>query len=186
MKLLQVFFAVFMAITSSGPLALQCRADNPTTSEASQQQKDLLIKSFEEMHRADIIANTPPGKLFDKYLTRDLDSCFTERLGRKVRTNYELLQKDAIQIGIGFPYYYIWVKIFDDKSGELLDEGVTSAKAMAQRDFGIGSKLVHAEEILKNPGFPDFFPDGLCLAILGRAAVVQAANNVSKTLHMKN
>lgn len=186
MKLLQVFFAVFMAITSSGPLALQCRADNPPIPEMSQQQKDRITKLLEDMHRAHIVANTPPGELFDKYLQRDLDSCFTERLGRKVRTTYELLQKDAIHIGVGYPYYYIWVKIFDDKSGELLDQGMTSAKAMDQKDFGIGSKLNHAEEIMKNPGFPDFFPDSLCLAILGRAAVVQAANNVSKTLHMKN
>jgi hypothetical protein len=186
MKLLQLLFAGFIIVTSAGPLALHCRAENPATAEASQQQKDLLIKTFEEMHRAHIVANTPPGKLFDRYLTRDLDACFTERMGRKVRTTYELLQKDAIHIGVGFPYYYIWVKIFDDKSGELLDEGLTSAKAMDQKEFGIGSKLNHAEEILKNPGFPDFFPDSLCLAILGRAAVVQAANNVSKALHMKN
>lgn len=186
MKLLQLLFAGLFVIASSGPLALRCRAENPPTPEASQQQQDRINKLFEEAHRADIIANTPQGALFDKYLTRDLNSCFSERLGRKVRTTYELLQKDAIQIGVGFPYYYIWVKIFDDKSGELLDEGVTSAKAMFQRDFGIGSKVGHAEEILKNPGFPDFFPDSLCLAILGRAAVVQAANKVSKALHMKN
>jgi hypothetical protein len=186
MKLLQLLLAGFMVIASSAPLALDCRAENPPTPEASQQQKDLIIKTFEEMHRAHIVANTPPGELFDKYLTRDLDSYFSERLGRKVRTTYELLQKDAIHIGVGFPYYYIWVKIFDDKSGELLDEGMTSAKAMDQTEFGIGSKLNHAEEILKNPGFPDFFPDSLCLAILGRATVVQAANSLSKALHMKN
>ena len=186
MKLLQVLFAVFMAITFSGPLVLPCLADNPATPEMSQQQKDRITKLLEDMHRAHIVANTPPGELFDKYLQRDLDSCFTERLGRKVRTTYELLQKDAIHIGVGYPYYYIWVKIFDDKSGELLEQGLTSAKAMDQKDFGIGSKLNHAEEIMKNPGFPDFFPDSLCLAILSRAAVVQAANNVSKALHMKN
>jgi hypothetical protein len=186
MKLLRLLFAGFFVIASSGPLALDCRAENPPTPEASQQQKERINKLFEEMHRSHIVANTPPGELFGKYLQRDLDSCFTERLGRKVRTTYELLQKDAIHIGVGFPYYYIWVRIFDDKSGELLDEGMTSAKAMDQTEFGIGSKLNHAEEILKNPGFPDFFPDSLCLAILGRAAVVQAANNVSKTLHMKN
>lgn len=186
MKLLQLLFAGFIVITFSGSLAVKCLADGTAIPESSQQQQDRINKLFEEAHRADIIANTPPGKLFDKYLTRDLNSCFSERLGRKVRTTYELLQKDAIQIGVGFPYYYIWVRIFDEKSGELLDEGVTSAKAMFQRDFGIGSKVWHAEEILKNPGFPDFFPDSLCLAILGRAAVVQAANNVSKALHMKN
>lgn len=183
MKLLQVFFAVFMAITSSGPLALQCRADNPPIPEMSQHDIEHLKASY-DLHRWQILGNTPPGELFGKYLQRDLDSCFTQRLGRKVRTTYELLRQDAIQVGVGYPYYYLWVKILDDKSGELLDQGMISAKAMDQKDFGIGSKLVHAEEIMKNPGFPDFFPDSLCLAILGRAAVVQAANNVSKALHM--
>lgn len=184
MKLLQLLFAGSIIFTFSGPLALQCLAENPRVPEMSQQDNERFIKALEDMHRAHIVANTPPGELFDKYLQRDLDSCFTERLGRKVRTTYELLQKDAIHIGVGYPYYYLWVKIFDDKSGELLDQGMTSAKAMDQKDFGIGSKLNHAEDIMKNPGFPDFFPDSLCLAILGRAAVVQAANNVSKALHM--
>lgn len=184
MKLLQLLFAGSIIFTFSGLLALQGLAENPPTPEASQQQKDRINKLFEEMHRSHIVANTSPGELFDKYLTRDLNSCFTERLGRKVRTNYELLQKDAIHIGVGFPYYYIWVRIFDDKTGELIDQGMTSAKAMDQKGFGIGSKLNHAEEIMKNPGFPDFFPDSLCLAILSRAAVVQAINYVSKALHM--
>ena len=96
MKLLQVLFAGFMAFTFSGPLVLPCLADNPATPEMSQQQKDRITKLFEEGHRLQIIADTPPGELFGKYLQRDLDSCFTERLGRKVRTTYELLQKDAI------------------------------------------------------------------------------------------
>lgn len=130
------------------------------TAQAQDQNQKLVQDMMMRLHQSHIEGNTPPGKLFDQYLKRDLNYHYGNVYAKKVSCEYSLMQKQAIQFGVGYPYYYLWVKIFDDH-GALIEEGFTSAKAMDKTMFEIG-KFIRPSQI-NTFGFtyPEFFPDEL-------------------------
>ena len=160
----------------------RANAESPVVPDGSDSIKSKQIADMlNDLHQAHIIANTPPADLFDKYLQRDLDDHFSWLLGKKVKTDHELLQKEAMQIGIGHPYYYFWVKVMDAETGVLLDQGFLSAKAVDKTQFVIGS-LIRSEDICaKDNPFKESFREGLYAVALEHARAAMAENKTNVT-----
>lgn len=82
------------------------------------------------------------------------------------------MQKDALQLGVGYPYYYLWVKVIDVSTNQIVEQGMLGAKAVDKLSFGIG-KLNTADAICKDDFcFPSFFPEELCKTTLVQARLV--------------
>ncbi len=67
------------------------------------------ILAIEQSH---IDGNVPAPKDFQSFLIRDLQKHFSSLLKKKVRVEYELLRDGPTQVGIAYPKYYAWVKIY--------------------------------------------------------------------------
>jgi hypothetical protein len=128
-----------------------------------------VLDAFARMHQSHIDANAPSQAVFKQYLQRDLDKHFSLVLKKPVTTKIDLFYKEALHIGVGYPWYYPWVQIFDAHTGKIIKEGLAQVKAVDKTHFEPG-RLIDAKDIKQNPKtFPDFFPQELCDGILERA-----------------
>ncbi len=111
-----------------------------------------------------IEANVPEGQHFDTYLQRDLDLYFAANAEQGVTVEYELLRKTATQVGVAYPKFYAWVKVFKKKVLE--QQGAVRIAAIEQEGFQI-TDYVPAEKIRSEPkSIETVFPAALCPKIL--------------------
>ncbi len=62
-------------------------------------------------------ANVPPQKEFDEILARDLQAYFQDLKGKQVGVQYEFLRRGPTQVGVAYPKFYLWVKIYEGDRG---------------------------------------------------------------------
>ena len=114
-----------------------------------------------------IAANVPSSEEFDAILARDLRSYFEELGGRTVTVEYEFLRKGPTQVGVAYPKYYLWVKVYSD--GVLVEEGAVRIAVIEKKRVEVTDYL-SKEEILSNPEQIYYiFPKPVCGKILERA-----------------
>lgn len=108
---------------------------------------------------AHIAAYSPDESDFNAIFTRDAQTYFTDRKGRPVTVRYEQLRDGPTQSGVGFPKYYLWVKVFSDDT--LLDEGAVRVAGVAKDRFEI-TDFLDTTQIRNHPGFLDpVFPQSV-------------------------
>ncbi len=93
-----------------------------------------------------IQGNVP--KQFHKLLKRDLTIYFRDIYKEVVTVEYELLRDIPTQVGVALPKYYIWVKIYSNKT--LLDEGAVKVAAVEKTHFTVLNFLAIAD-LKKSP-----------------------------------
>ncbi|HIA51808.1 MAG TPA: hypothetical protein EYN91_06920 [Candidatus Melainabacteria bacterium] len=109
-------------------------------------------------------ANVPESQNFDSYLKRDLNEYFASGNGVKVSVEYELLRKPATQVGVAYPKFYAWVKVFENET--LKRQGAVRVAAIDKEQFEI-TNFVTAETIRRDPKVIEtVFPAVLCPKII--------------------
>ncbi len=85
------------------------------------------------VQQSHIIANVPAPENFERYLSRDLVSYFSDRLHHPVVVAYEPLRLGPTQSGVAYPKYYLWVKI--DGGNDDTTRGAVRVAAVEQTHF---------------------------------------------------
>jgi hypothetical protein len=80
-----------------------------------------------------VVGNVPDSEDFDRLLTRDLDSYFSDQCGMAVTVTYDLLRDVPSQAGTAYPKYYAWVQVFD--GSQKIQSGVVRVGAMEKSAF---------------------------------------------------
>lgn len=124
----------------------------------------------ELVRQSHIDGNVPTGDdNFSRLLSRDLDAYFSKNKNMTVRTRFELLRKLPTQVGLAYPKFYAWVKLCDQKSGVVIEQGVVRVAALDKAQFDVTHYLT-AAEICKNPeSIAEILPASLCADATERA-----------------
>lgn len=126
-------------------------------------EEDIL----EEVHNSHISYNVASESNFKKFLQRDLNEYFNIK-SKDSEVTYELLRDWPTQTGVGFPHFYLWVKV--RLNGNPLSQGAIRTSAVEGKSFYI-EEFISAAQIRANPDLPDtIFPKSLCETIRQRAA----------------
>lgn len=111
-----------------------------------------------------IEANVPGKENFDTYLKRDLNTYFAANADNQITVEYELLRKPPTQVGVAYPKFYAWVRVF--KKSVLQQQGAVRIAAIEQEEFQI-TDFVSAEKIRREPEILEStFPAALCPKIV--------------------
>ncbi len=111
----------------------------------SASQANQVIDQIAESH---IDGNVPDKSDFDSFMHRDLEVYFKRVTGKLVDIQYEFLRNGPTQTGIAYPKFYLWVKIFENKS--LLDQGAVRVAAIEKKRFEI-TDFIGKGKIEQNP-----------------------------------
>jgi hypothetical protein len=103
----------------------------------------------QDIQRSHIDANVPDSGDFEKFLRRDLADYFSTARNKKgVPVEYELLRRGPTQSGVGYPKFYLWVRIAGGKNSQ--DRGAVRVAAIGKKRFEI-TDFVSEEAIRKKP-----------------------------------
>lgn len=120
-----------------------------------------------EISQANIIGNTPSKTDFHGFMVRDLTEYFRQKY-KHCRITYEMLQDEPTQAGVGYPHYYVWVKVYQQNS--LVTQGAARLSAMNGTSFYLTDFASHIQ-IRTNPRVStDPFPSCLLETIMEKAA----------------
>lgn len=123
--------------------------------------------SLSDVAESHIQGNVPAGQDFRPFLIRDLPSYLKPRYGDKIAFDYEFLREGPTQTGIGFPYYYLWIK-GTNSEGTTINAAVEVA-AVSKLRFNI-TAFVPRQEIAAHPEtLRDKFPELLIQSIYNKA-----------------
>lgn len=128
---------------------------------------DEIIEGMQTLQRAHIEANVPDNKDFDKFLTRDLESFFSEKFNKTINIKYEMLRNGLTQTGVAYPKYYLWVKVFNKSF--LIIEGAARVAAVEKTHFDILHFLSKGEINKNTQNITDIFPQSLLEIIILKA-----------------
>ena len=116
-----------------------------------------------QLAQHEIDSNVPDPEDFDLFLTRDLESYFSDLRGSNVAVSYELLREGPSQSGIAYPKYYAWVVVTDGSSWE--DEGVVRVAAVGRTEFDVTDYFSEKDLRRVPPGGPGFFAEDISAKI---------------------
>lgn len=124
-----------------------------------------LILAFQAAFaQGHVEANVPEEENFYSYLARDLNDYFGATTNKKISVKFELLRKVATQVGVAYPKFYAWVKVYD--GGVLKKQGAVRLAAIEQKVFEV-TDFVTAEQIQADPAkIETVFPAALCPKII--------------------
>lgn len=112
---------------------------------------------FSALFWSHIQGNIPAEEDFDLLLKKELSAFFEEPYA----VQYRLLRVQPIQIGIGFPKYYVWAAALDAE-GNIMKEGAMILKAINKQGF-VTEYFLSREDILADPELVlEYFPALLC------------------------
>lgn len=114
--------------------------------------------------------NVPDKENFDKYLSRDLNAYFSQKLGEAVEVRYELMRDQPTQSGLAYPKYYAWISAKSVKSGQILSSGAVRIAAREKTFFEV-TDYVSTQEIRSNPASLDIFPEDVAQKIKTKANI---------------
>lgn len=112
-----------------------------------EKENEQIYALIEELHQANIEGNTPSEANFHAFLNRDLNTYFQKNY-KGSHTTYELLKNEATQVGVGYPHFYVWVKVFHGNS--IITQGAIRLNAMDKTDFYV-THFVSTSQIMSNP-----------------------------------
>lgn len=123
-----------------------------------------FVQALQQSH---IEGNIPANeKDFHRILQADLTAYFTKLKGNRTQVQYELLRKAPTQSGVGYPHYYLWVKIIGN---QLFDQGAVRVDAVDRLHFVV-TDFVSRRQIIDNPSaIESIFPQLLCPLIREKA-----------------
>ena len=103
---------------------------------------------IEDIQRSHIEGHVPAAADFARLLSRDLTKHLTTLRGKALRTEHELLRDGPTQSGVAYPKFYVWVRVFQDKS--LVEEGAARVAAVERKAFEV-TNYVEAKAIRADP-----------------------------------
>ena len=113
-----------------------------------------------------IQANVPSQGEFDEILLRDLQTYFQNLKGKQVRVEYEFLRRGPTQVGVAYPKFYLWVKVYEGTT--LIDEGAVRIATIERTHIEV-THYLSKSEIRANPDQIYYiFPKAVCEKILER------------------
>ena len=121
----------------------------------------LALGAIQSSH---IAANVPDVADFERFLRRDLESYFaTARKEAGVSVDYEPLRRGVTQSGLGYPTFYVWVRISGGKFAA--DRGAVRLEAIDKKRFEI-TDFVSEQTIRDTPdSISKVFPELVCETI---------------------
>jgi hypothetical protein len=125
---------------------------------------DFVLSGISKSHTD---ANSPDQSDFDTFLTRDLKSYFSQKLGKDVDVKYEMFRNGPTQSGTAYPKYYLWVTVSSANKSALL--GAVRVAAMNKESFSV-TDFVSVADVRSNPSvLSQIFPTALIQNIRSRA-----------------
>lgn len=129
-------------------------------SEPSELEK--IQQQLVELQRSHIDGNVPNKSEFDGILTRDL-SAFFQSMGDMITVDYQLLRDEPTQVGVSYPKYYVWVRIYSE--GQLIEQGAARVAAVEKTRFEV-LPFISQSQIQREPMLVEqVFPESLTQAI---------------------
>jgi hypothetical protein len=102
-------------------------------------------------------ANVPPNADFHGLLRRDLQDFFEHQGESFNRLEYELLRKEATQVGVGFPKFYVWIRLV--RTSGVTIEGAARVASQDRTNFRV-TDFVTQEQIAADPSMvSSIFPE---------------------------
>lgn len=125
-------------------------------SEPSELEK--IQQQIAELQRSHIDGNVPDNAQFDDFLVRDL-SAFFQSMGDMITVDYKLLRDEPTQVGVSYPKYYLWVRVYSH--GQLVEQGAARVAAVEKIRFEI-LPFVSQAQIQTDPSeIEQIFPESL-------------------------
>lgn len=117
---------------------------------------------------AQIAANVPRARDFERFLMRDLHAYFSAQGIEAWALEYELLRDGPTQSGASWPKYYLWVSATPVRGVRV--SGAVRVEAIERQRFEI-TDFVSREDILADPArLESVFPAALLGPIRSKAA----------------
>ncbi|MCE7874593.1 hypothetical protein DYH09_30075 [bacterium CPR1] len=136
-----------------------CAKPEPTEDELTEQ-------TMRDIAQSHIEGNMPAEKDFAIFLQRDLAKYFSQRVGKQVNVDYEMLRDGPTQTGIGYPKFFAWLKIRD--GDKILEEGAVVLSAVDRKEFSV-QDYHDVNSIKQAPqSVRDSFPPAVAEAILSK------------------
>jgi hypothetical protein len=155
-----------LSLLALGVASLSAEAKASKTS-ISDEQRQAIISAMEEIRKANIARHVPSKSDFSRLLTRDVNHYFRKQF-RGSWTSSELLKEEPIQAGVGFPHFYLWVKVQRKRDG-VITQGAIRLSAIDKKYFLV-EDFITDKQIRANPALPNtIFPDSLCSTIVKKA-----------------
>ncbi|MBX9941327.1 MAG: hypothetical protein K2Y32_18840 [Candidatus Obscuribacterales bacterium] len=89
----------------------------------------------------------PPPDKFHFFLKRDLELHFSSEV-QSARVEYEQLNIVPSQVGVGWPKYFLWVRVFS--RNKLVNEGAAKVAAISKEQFFV-EDFYSKEQLMKSP-----------------------------------
>jgi len=94
------------------------------------------VQGQPDIQRSHIEANVPPPGAFERLLVRDLKAYFGRSTGKPISAvKYITLRNAPTQSGVGYPKYYLWLKVFC--GSELCAEGAVRVACIERERFEV-------------------------------------------------
>jgi hypothetical protein len=96
---------------------------------------------------------------FDSLLKRDLEKYFSTK-SKQVVVKWEFLREGPTQIGVAYPKYYLWTKVYTDD--KLFKEGAVRVAAIDRTRFDITDFVSIKEINSHSQDIYTIFPRAVC------------------------
>jgi hypothetical protein len=100
------------------------------------------------LQQAHFEAHVPGQSSFEKLLMRDLTTRLEHTHGKDLKVSYEFLRAGPTQVGVGYPKYYLWVRV--SMANGSMDEGAFRAAAVDRSEFEVGN-FISKTELVSSP-----------------------------------